>query len=126
MRTLLGLSFVALLAACSGKEMAEEPLAEAETALQIDVGSVGFDELAWAPGLHRVIVPAGGTGQVHLLDPSTGRSESVDGFSRSTALRGGHTQGPTSAVEAGGYVVAIDRTAKRVLVFDPKTHRIVG
>lgn len=125
MRTLLGLPFLVLFAACSGNTTAE-PLAHAETALQIDSGSVGFDELAWAPGLKRVLVPAGGTGQVHLLDPSTGATESVEGFSHSAALRGGHTQGPTSAAEAEGFVVAVDRTAKQVVLFDPRTHDIIG
>jgi len=125
MRTLLGLSVLATLAACSGAT-SDEPLAQADTAFVIEAGSVGFDELAWAPGLHRVIVPAGGTGRVHLLDPATGSAEIVDGFSKSTALRGGHSQGPTSAAEAEGYVVTVDRTAKRVVIFDPKTHAIVG
>lgn len=125
MRLLTALSLLVLTAACSAA-LADPPLAQAETALELHEGSVGFDEITWAPGLHRLIVPAGGTGRVHLIDPSSGASESIDGFARSNALRGGHTQGPTSAAEADGYVVTIDRTAKRVVVFDPVTLTIVA
>jgi streptogramin lyase len=129
MRTVLRAPVLLVLAACSvacSVASSEPPLAQAETALQIDEGSVGFDELTWAPGLHKLVVPAGGTGKVHLLDPSTHAWESVEGFSRSNALRGGHTQGPTSAAEADGFVVTIDRTSRRVVLFDPATHVIVG
>jgi hypothetical protein len=113
------------MGACSSAHP-EEPLAQAETALQIDQGSVGFDEIAWAPGIRRVIVPSGGAGKVHLLDPATRTTEIVSGFGQSNELRGGHTQGPTSAVEADGFVVTVDRTAKRVVVFDPLTREIVA
>ena len=113
------------IGACSART-ADEPLAEAESALEIDEGSVGFDEIVWAPRARRVIVPSGGTGKVHMLDPATGATEVVGGFGQSNELRGGHTQGPTSAVEADGLIVTVDRTAKRVVVFDPKARRIVA
>src|SRR4051812_24335274 len=34
-------------------------------------GGIGFDDLTFAPRLHRVLAPAGRTGKLDLIDPAT-------------------------------------------------------
>ncbi len=89
---------------------------------------VGFDDLQLAPSLGRVLVPAGGTGTLFLLDPATRALASVAGFSAG-AFHGGHNQGTTSAVEVAGppaRIVATDRETRTLRVVDPAARAIVG
>lgn len=88
-------------------------------------GGIGFDDLRYAPGLGRLLVPAGRTGRLDLLDPATGAVEVVEGFSASRTL-GGHGQGTTSADEGMGLVFASDRTARELRIVDPGARRIVA
>ncbi len=126
MRLVGSLLLALLCASCAGTADPGAPRAAAEPVLQIAEGPVGFDELSWAPELGRVLVPAGETGQVHLVAPDTAVRTTVDGFTRSTTLRGGHNQGPTSATEASGLVLVIDRSARSLAVIDPQSSAIIG
>jgi DNA-binding beta-propeller fold protein YncE len=90
-----------------------------------DRGSIGFDDLMFATRLHRVLVPAGRTGKVDLIDPSSREITSVDGFSRSSHGPWGHEQGTTSADEGGNFLYAIDRTEKVVAVVEGAARKIV-
>lgn len=85
---------------------------------------VGFDDLALAPQLGRLLVPGGGTGKLILLDPKTLEQRAIDGFSK--AAFSGNLEGATSATEGPGVVLALDRTAKELRVVDPHTGTIVG
>ncbi len=89
---------------------------------------VGFDDLQLAPAVGRVLVPAGGTGTLFLLDPATRALAAVPGFSAG-AFRGGHDQGTTSAVEVAGppaRIVATDRETRTLRVVDPGTLKVIG
>lgn len=101
------------------------PSAPARLALPGGAGGIGLDDLRFASELGRVIVPAGRTGRVDLVDPATGGVEVVEGLSRSASRDRGHGEGTTSADAGGGYVFAIDRTARSVVVIDPVARRIV-
>ncbi len=98
------------------------------TALPLPGGAdgIGFDDLVFSAGLHRLIVPAGRTGLVDLVDPGSHGIEAVGGFSRTAARTRGHGDGTTSADAGGGLVFAIDRTARTVAVVDPAAKRIVA
>jgi DNA-binding beta-propeller fold protein YncE len=111
----------ALLLALSGE-------AAAADAIQLPGanGGVGFDDLTYSPQLRRMLVPAGRTGRLDLIDPRTGAVESVEGFSASTWRVPGHGQGTTSADAGGGYVFATDRSRKTLDVVDTQARRIVG
>ncbi len=87
---------------------------------------VGFDDLVYSRELKRVLVPAGRTGRLDLLDPRSGAIESIDGFSTSRWRSPGHGQGTTSADAGGGYVFATDRSRKTLDVVDPREKRIVA
>ncbi|MCA9679194.1 MAG: hypothetical protein KC464_29460, partial [Myxococcales bacterium] len=88
-------------------------------------GGIGFDDLQYAASV-GVIVPAGRTGALDLVDPGTGAVAQVTGFSADEVYGGGHGEGTTSAVVGGGWLLAIDRTAMRLDVVDPATRAIVA
>jgi hypothetical protein len=118
-----------LLVACTTQ--AVKPSANAPNgvpvALPDGAGGIGFDDLGFAHDLHRVLVPAGRTGNLVLVDASTQALTTVPGFSRSAAAGGGgHGEGTTSADEGGGLLFAIDRDARQLDVVDPAARTIVA
>src|SRR5512140_3557484 len=92
--------------------------APAVTSLSLPRGAdgIGFDDLVFSAALHRVLVPAGRTGLVDLVEPGSRRVDPVAGFSRTAPRTRGHGDGPTSADAGGGFVFAIDRTERIVAV----------
>ncbi len=101
------------------------PDAPSPLALPGGAGGIGFDDLVFSDELHEVIVPAGRSGRVDLVDPGTRAIESIDGFSRAASRGRGHEQGTTSADAGAGYVFAIDRTRRTLAAVDPRAKRIV-
>ena len=89
-------------------------------------GGIGFDDLRFSPELRRVLVPAGRTGRLDLVDPRTRAVEEVGGFSASTPGDRGHSEGTTSADSGKGLVFASDRTRRTLAVVDPQAKRIVA
>jgi DNA-binding beta-propeller fold protein YncE len=91
---------------------------------------VGFDDLQFAPALNRVLVPAGRTGRLFMIDPATRASSSVAGVSSaSAAFHGGHGDGTTSAVEIPTRpvrVAATDRDSGSLKIIDPKAQQVVS
>jgi DNA-binding beta-propeller fold protein YncE len=83
---------------------------------------VGYDDLQYAPLLKRILVPAGRTGRLALIDPSTRKVTAIDGFTSKASYHGGHGDGTTSAAEldASGFVVATDRGARALKVVDTR------
>jgi hypothetical protein len=87
-------------------------------------GGIGFDDLLYVKSLDRVLVPAGRTGRLVLVDPATRALTSIGGFSTS-ASAGGHGAGTTSADAGDGLIYASDRNRKAVAVVDPGTKAIL-
>ena len=85
---------------------------------------IGFDDLGFSSALRRVLVPAGRTGRLDLIDPGTRAIESVSGFSADETFGGGHGQGTTSADAGAGLLFATDRSRVEVVVIDPATRQI--
>lgn len=80
---------------------------------------IGYDDLQYAPELGRILVPAGRTGRLVLIDPVTRALSSIEGFSAAASFGGGHGEGTTSAAEIGGgqggfepRIVATDRGSR--------------
>jgi len=88
-------------------------------------GGIGFDDLRFDPTLGKLLVPAGRTGKVDLVDPSTQAVTPIAGFSSQQDFKGGHDDGPTSADAGRGLIFATDRTIRRLDAVDPATHAIV-
>ena len=80
--------------------------------------------------MKRILVPAGRTGRLVVIDPATkAASTSIAGFSSSASFQGGHGEGTTSAAELdgnAGLVVATDRGSRTLKVVDAKRSAIVG
>jgi hypothetical protein len=73
-----------------------------------------------------VLVPAGGTGNLDLVDPKTGAVTAIGGFSRTAGGGDGHGHGVTSVDGGEGWLFATDRTAQALVVIDPRARQIVG
>jgi hypothetical protein len=89
-------------------------------------GGIGFDDLRFSPELGKLLVPAGRSGHLDLVDPRTHAIVAIAGFSASPSGGDrGHSQGTTSADSGEGLVFASDRTERTLVVVDPSTRRIV-
>lgn len=87
---------------------------------------IGFDDLRFSPALQRVIVPAGRTGSIVLLEPLVWRVTQIGGFTATPDFDGGHEEGVTSADEGRGFLFAADRGSQRLAVVDPADGRVAG
>jgi len=108
-----------------------EPSRPAAAVLPIAIpggeAGVGYDDVQYAPVLRRVLVPAGRTGTLALIDPATGAVTTIGGFTGASSYRGGHGQGTTSAAELTGwpgFVVATDRGATALRVVDARAGKL--
>jgi len=118
-------SAAATLAALLLTALADEPLV---VPLPGGEPGIGFDDLRFIPALGgRILVPAGRSGRLVLLDAATGAvAETIEGFGAKPAFDGGHGDGPTSAELADGWLCVTDRTTRELSVVDPATRRIVA
>jgi len=100
----------------------------APASVQLPAGEhgIGFDALRFDAGLHQVLAPAGGTGNLDLIDPKTGAVTAIAGFSRTAGSGNGHGHGVTSVDSGEGWLFATDRTAREILVIDPRARKIVA
>jgi len=124
-RAILILSMI-LLASYAAAAADLPSLAAEPFALPDGEGGIGLDDLAFVPSLHRVVVPAGRTGRLDLIDPQTRKLTEIGGFQTSAPAAGGHGAGPTSVDAGKGWLFAIDRTALRLSVVDPKQGTLVA
>jgi hypothetical protein len=97
---------------------AEGGRAPTPVALPDGAPGIGFDDLRYASGLHKVLAPAGRTGKLDLVDPATRAVTAIAGFSVDPKYGGGHDDSVTSADEGAGWLFATDRTKQSVAVVD--------
>src|SRR3954464_11568269 len=57
-------------------------------------GGIGLDDLAFPPGLRQVVVPAGRTGKIVLIDPQTPKARETRGFKSPPPGNGSHDAAP--------------------------------
>ena len=81
-------------------------------------GGIGFDDMAYSSNLHKVLIPAGHTGKLYLIDPSTYAMTSIGGFSSSAAYQKGHDTGITSADEGEGFIFVLDHGRHELAAVD--------
>src|SRR5215470_4950606 len=89
-------------------------------------GGIGFDDLIYSKALDKVLVPAGRTGRLDLVEPKTFKVEAIEGFTGTDRVRGGHGQGTTSADSGAGLIFASDRDRRTVNLVDPRLKKILG
>ncbi len=88
--------------------------------------AIGFDDMGYDANLGQVIVPAGATGNLDLIDPDTLNVRAIPGFSTvAPDPTGGHGDGTTSAIAGQGLLFAVDRTNLRLDVVDPAAGSII-
>ncbi|MDE3156259.1 MAG: hypothetical protein KGN76_14250 [Acidobacteriota bacterium] len=87
---------------------------------------IGFDDLQFSARLDRVLIPAGRTGDLDLLDPATDAVTTIKGFSATGRFAGGHGEGITSVTEDGRWLFVTDRTADRIDVIDAAARKTVA
>jgi DNA-binding beta-propeller fold protein YncE len=119
------LKYSALLL-CLGMLAASAAITPTPLPLPGGEGGIGFDDMGFAASLRKVLVPAGRSGNLDLIDPETKQVTAIGGFSRRSAFGGGHGQGVTSADEGRGLLFATDRDAKKLQVIDPKARSVVA
>ncbi len=117
---------VCLFSAALAAALAAAPVVPSPLRLPGADGPVGFDDLRFSAEMHRVLVPAGRTGRLDLVDPETRAVAEIAGFSSSAEPRAGHGESTTSADAGDGLLFASDRTRRSVVVADPATRRIVA
>jgi hypothetical protein len=110
--------------------LALAPAARAQTAKPLALpdgkGGIGFDDLRYDAALGRLLIPAGRSGNVDLIDPSSGAVTPIGGFTRIARYDAGHGQSVTSVDAGDGLLFATDRTALSLAVVDAKSRRIVA
>jgi hypothetical protein len=77
-------------------------------------------------GLQRVIVPAGRTGNIVLIDPDTLELTAVGGFPSFSSFDNGDQQGVESADEGDGIIFANDRATRSLRVVDARAQTMIG
>lgn len=98
------------------------------TAIPIPEGEagIGFDDLGYSRALQRILVPAGRTGALVLIDPLGLSVDTISGFSAKRDFGGGHGEGITSVAEGDGLLFVTDRDTKQLSVVDPAAKRVLS
>lgn len=112
---------LAITMVAAGEAIAPKPLP-----LPGGESGIGFDDMGFAPSIHRVMVPAGRSGNLDLIDPDTMQVTAIGGFSSRKSFGGGHSQVVTSADEGRGLLFATDRDARQLIVIDPKKLSVIA
>jgi hypothetical protein len=96
------------------------PVDAGATPVSLPGGSagIGFDDMRFSASLAQLLIPAGRTGNLDLVDPSSEEMSPVGGFSAQASYSGADTFGVTSADEGNGVVYATDRTSNTLAVVD--------
>jgi DNA-binding beta-propeller fold protein YncE len=88
---------------------------------------IGFDDLRYDATLARLLIPAGRTGNVDLVDPANPIAiVAIAGFTKLPRYDAGHGQSVTSVDAGAGFLFATDRNALSLAVIDPKSRRIAA
>jgi len=103
-----------------------EPRGTTPLALPGGDGGIGFDDLVYAKELDKILVPAGRSGRLDVVDPATLHVEPIDGFSATAHFQGGHGEGTTSADSGAGFLFAADRDRRTIAIIDPRDKRRLG
>ncbi len=86
---------------------------------------IGFDDMDYVPELGQVVVPAGQTGALALIDPRRHALTLIPGITTPQRTARGHGEGTTSAAYAWGFLFASDRDTHQVVIVDPHGNRVL-
>jgi DNA-binding beta-propeller fold protein YncE len=124
---------LAIVFACACLALTATAHAQSTKPLPLPDGKagIGFDDLRYDATLARLLIPAGRTGNVDLIDPANLAAGAaaivpIPGFTKLPRYDAGHGLSVTSVEAGGGFLFATDRTALSLAVIDPKSRRIVA
>ena len=86
---------------------------------------ISFDDFTYDASTGRVIIPAGETGQVALVDPKNMNVQMIAGFSQQVDPAA-PIVGATAAAVAGGFLFGLDQGTKTIKTIDLSTNAVVG
>jgi DNA-binding beta-propeller fold protein YncE len=86
---------------------------------------VSFDDFIYDSHLHRVIIPAGKTGQVALIDPTNFQVQLIPGFSQKVDSAD-PVVGTSAVAVAGGFLFGLDQATHTIKTIDLGTDNVVG
>lgn len=109
------------LAACGAPPREPPPPPPSSDAVNLPDGAkgIGLDDLRYSSRLGRIVVPAGRTGAIDLVDPDTLDVTRFDGFTFDPRFNGSDQQGVESADEGQGLLFGNDREVFQLGVIDP-------
>jgi hypothetical protein len=87
---------------------------------------ISFDDLRFSADVGAVLVPAGRSGNVDLIDVSTKRVTPIGGFSAQGAYDGAGRFGVTSVDHGFDGLFVTDRTSRKLYIVNPETRAIAG
>lgn len=120
--------FVALLlAGVSMPTLAGNTPGAPRAVIRIPDGKLGidFDDIGYLPALGKVSIPAGQTGMLILIDPSSRAITNRYRVTEAAAEVKLHEQGTSSAVYGDGYIFASDHGMPGVAVLDPRDGKVL-
>jgi DNA-binding beta-propeller fold protein YncE len=120
------IGLLGILLACSSAKANPGNIQPTPVPLPGSSGGIGFDDLGYDAQLGVVLVPAGRTGNLDLIDPKTLTITTISGFSAQNGFGGGHGDGTTSVDAGRGLLFATDRNKMQVDVVDPATKTILS
>lgn len=123
---LIAISLLPNLSLAATPPAARSPVPATSVALPGGEAGIGFDDLRYSSGMNRLLVPAGRTGRLDLVDLATRSVTAISGFSTLPKFNGGHDDGVTSVAEGDGLLFATDRTSEELDIVDPTAHAIVA
>lgn len=111
-----------LMTACGTKVNLYSP----QGTLPLPGGEAGLnlDDMIYSAALQRVIVPAGRTGDLDLIDPVSGQITVIPHVTPADSHAPGRGHGTTSADYGLGYLFAGDRTDSELVVVNAKTDAV--
>ena len=119
--------FALLLIAAAASASAAEKNNPRTIPIRIPGGQegIGFDDMRTDPLTGAIFIPAGVTGSVFRIDPTTHALTAFSGFASSPAWKG-HDDGPTSVDIGLGYLFVVDRTSQSLDIAAVATQTIVA
>lgn len=120
----LGAASLFLLAASAGAA----PSGAKPVAIPLPGGGQGLDldDMGYLPALHRIVVPAGQTGALVLIDPKDNALDSIPGIAPPPAKAGDRRVGTSSASYGEGFLFASDHTNQAVAIVDPESKTVLA
>ena len=98
------------------------------TAVSIPDGQagIGLDDINFSKDIHKILVPAGHTGKLYLIDPSNFAMTTIQGFTSSPEKIKGQEVGISSADSGEGFVFVADHGTHKLDAVNIKSGRIAA